>query len=162
MDQLLEADNGLGEVIKPPEKSFWAKYVSCCSRYLFTLTFPSVSAYQYVSTFPFNLTCCFAVDVHYSSWSHCHECCYGSSKHTRGTSSRAGATWSTSTSCCCKEKMIAVMFFNFCHVIGIICLLSSDSFLCFLYCVNIIMMMLSFVCDWNTGQVSFNALPRGI
>ncbi|PAN42325.1 hypothetical protein PAHAL_8G104700 [Panicum hallii] len=26
VDQLLEADNGLGEVIKPPEKSFWAKY----------------------------------------------------------------------------------------------------------------------------------------
>lgn len=34
MDQLLEADNGLGEVIKPPEKSFWAKYVSYCSKYL--------------------------------------------------------------------------------------------------------------------------------
>ena len=133
MDQLLEADNGLGEVIKPPEKSFWAKYVSCCSRYLFTLTIPSVSAYSYVSTFPFNLTCCFAVDVHYSSWSHCHECRYGSCKHTRGTSSRAGPTWSTtSTSCCCKEKMIAVMFFNFYHVIGIICLLSSYSFLCFI------------------------------
>ncbi|CAO2148642.1 unnamed protein product [Urochloa humidicola] len=26
VDQLLEADNGLGEVMKPPEKSFWAKY----------------------------------------------------------------------------------------------------------------------------------------
>ncbi|KAJ1275578.1 hypothetical protein BS78_05G146400 [Paspalum vaginatum] len=25
-DQLIEADNGLGEVMKPPEKSFWAKY----------------------------------------------------------------------------------------------------------------------------------------
>ncbi|XP_062182637.1 uncharacterized protein LOC133886808 [Phragmites australis] len=25
-DQLMEADNGLGEVMKPPEKSFWAKY----------------------------------------------------------------------------------------------------------------------------------------
>ncbi|CAO2152185.1 unnamed protein product [Urochloa humidicola] len=26
VDQLLEADNGLGEVMQPPEKSFWAKY----------------------------------------------------------------------------------------------------------------------------------------
>ncbi|CAO2143942.1 unnamed protein product [Urochloa humidicola] len=26
VDQLVEADNGLGEVMKPPEKSFWAKY----------------------------------------------------------------------------------------------------------------------------------------
>uniref|UniRef100_J3N7D0 ER membrane protein complex subunit 10 n=1 Tax=Oryza brachyantha TaxID=4533 RepID=J3N7D0_ORYBR len=26
VDQLLEAENGLGEVVKPPEKSFWAKY----------------------------------------------------------------------------------------------------------------------------------------
>ncbi|KAK8447599.1 hypothetical protein SEVIR_8G104600v4 [Setaria viridis] len=26
VDQMLEADNGLGEVMKPPEKSFWAKY----------------------------------------------------------------------------------------------------------------------------------------
>ncbi|KAL6658682.1 hypothetical protein ACP70R_004268 [Stipagrostis hirtigluma subsp. patula] len=25
-DQLIEAENGLGEVMKPPEKSFWAKY----------------------------------------------------------------------------------------------------------------------------------------
>ena len=33
-DQLIEADNGLGEVMKPPEKSFWAKYVSNCTKYL--------------------------------------------------------------------------------------------------------------------------------
>uniref|UniRef100_A0A0E0F4J5 ER membrane protein complex subunit 10 n=1 Tax=Oryza meridionalis TaxID=40149 RepID=A0A0E0F4J5_9ORYZ len=26
VDQLIEAENGLGEVVKPPEKSFWAKY----------------------------------------------------------------------------------------------------------------------------------------
>ena len=33
-DQLIEADNGLGEVMKPPEKSFRAKYVSNCTKYL--------------------------------------------------------------------------------------------------------------------------------
>ncbi|KAG8089658.1 hypothetical protein GUJ93_ZPchr0011g27969 [Zizania palustris] len=26
VDQLIEAENGLGDVVKPPEKSFWAKY----------------------------------------------------------------------------------------------------------------------------------------
>lgn len=26
VDQLIESENGLGEVVKPPEKSFWAKY----------------------------------------------------------------------------------------------------------------------------------------
>lgn len=54
MDQLLEADNGLGEVMKPPEKSFWAKYVSYCPKYLFILfNFSCVcnSAYLYVPTF---------------------------------------------------------------------------------------------------------------
>jgi hypothetical protein len=54
-------------------------------------------------------------------------------------------------------------------------LLSSDSFLFFWYCVNIIIISWQLVCgtasvwcccllscDWNTGQVSFNAFPRGI
>lgn len=36
VDQMLEADNGLGEVMKPPEKSFWAKYVSYCFKYVVT------------------------------------------------------------------------------------------------------------------------------
>jgi hypothetical protein len=101
VDQLIEAENGLGEVVKSPEKSFWAKYVSNSCKYL-----------RKLFLVPFNLTIasCFSVDVHHSSWSHCHECCHGSSEHAGGASWRAGPTWSSKgTKCCSKEKMISVL-----------------------------------------------------
>ena len=116
-DQLIEADNGLGEVMKPPEKSFWAKYVSNCTKYLlYFVKYLRVCVCIHV---PSVGLVCFAVDVHHSAWSYCHECCYGSGQHTRG-SCRAGPTWSrTGTCCCCREeKMMAASMFS--HTVGII------------------------------------------
>jgi len=98
---------------------------------------------------------CFAVDVHHSAWSYCHECCYGSGQHTRG-SCRAGPTWSrTGTCCCCREeKMMAASMFS--HTVGIIIRLTIVTlFSVFLGMVSILpwlhhlwycMMMPSFAC----------------
>jgi hypothetical protein len=61
-DQLIEADNGLGEVMKPPEKSFWAKYVSNCTKYLLYFVqylCVCVCLCMYVSTTSFSLICLF-------------------------------------------------------------------------------------------------------
>jgi hypothetical protein len=115
-----------------------------------------------------NLTC-FAVDVHHSSWSHCHKCCYGSSEHTRGASCRPGSTWrTTSTRCCCKEKMIVFSMFFRCQVLSFV-QLYSYSFLDFWYCVNNSMTAWSLVqllhddvvfclCD----ETLLNPFPKGI
>ena len=57
-DQLIEADNGLGEVMKPPEKSFWAKYVSNCTKYLlYFVQYLRVCVCVYACSF--SLTCLF-------------------------------------------------------------------------------------------------------
>lgn len=49
-DQLIEAENGLGEVMQPPEKSFWAKYVSTCSSYIFFMLSSVVYSSVYLIT----------------------------------------------------------------------------------------------------------------
>jgi hypothetical protein len=108
--------------MKPPEKSFWAKYVSNCTKYL-----PYFVHYLRVCVcvgmflcFPLVWLVCFAVDVHHSAWSYCHECCYGSCQHTRG-SCRAGPTWSTTGTCCCcwEEEMMAAFHtvVNYLHIV---------------------------------------------
>jgi hypothetical protein len=123
VEQLIETESGLGEVMKPPEKSFWAKYVSTVTNIvLFNFFIVSTWLGKFFA-YPLYLTVasCFAVDVHNSSWSYCHECCHGSSKHTGGASWRAGSTCSTKgANCCSKEKMMT-SFLYASHVIGTLC-----------------------------------------
>lgn len=61
-DQLIEAENGLGEVMKSPEKSFWAKYVSTCSNYIFFMFSSEVYSSAYLITYLTPSVICFLIN----------------------------------------------------------------------------------------------------
>lgn len=70
-------ENGEGESVQPPERSFWAKYVSdLCSNYTNVL-FPTYSAKETLLIHFFS----YSVDVLDPPWANCHECYYSSNEY---------------------------------------------------------------------------------